>query len=90
MASTSNISYKHQGLVPIFEERYVLKLNQPDWDVILIDEETSKKHKRDDKYWSQCDGKLLIRKCYRENQGVTTCSSIDKNQYCHYKFKIKI
>jgi hypothetical protein len=53
-------SYQKESLVSVFEEGQILEFNEPNWDVILIDEETSEQHEWNNEYWGQCHGELLI------------------------------
>jgi len=54
------ILIEHKGLITVLEERQVLEFNEPYWDVILVDEESSEKHEWNDKDWGQCDGQLFV------------------------------
>ena len=47
-------AYEHEGLVTILEHADVLELDKEHWNVLLVDEEASEEHKRDDKNWCQC------------------------------------
>lgn len=47
-------TYNHEGLITIFEERQILEFNEPDWNVVLVDEETSEQHEWNNQNWGQC------------------------------------
>jgi hypothetical protein len=48
-------------LVAIFKDGHVLELNEPLGDLVLVDEETSKKHEWNNEHRSQSNSQLLIR-----------------------------
>lgn len=54
------VTYQEESLVAVFEEGKVLELNEPDGDVILVDEETGKQHEGNDQDWSQSNSQLLV------------------------------
>lgn len=76
--------YQHERLVSIFEERYILKLYQPIWNIVLVNEETSEQHEWNNQDRCQCHCKLFIRECNREDQRITSSSAINENQDDHY------
>lgn len=63
------LSYQHQSLIPIFEEGEILEFNQPDWNVVLIDEEACEQHEWNDKHRSQSNSQLLV----GEDSGYDKC-----------------
>ena len=46
-------TYEHEGLIAVLEERYVLELDEPDGDIVLVHEETCKQHEGDNQNRSQ-------------------------------------
>lgn len=55
------MSYQHESLIAIFEERYILEFNQPVRNVVLVNEETCEQHEGNNQDWSQSDSELFIR-----------------------------
>ena len=51
---------EHEGLVDVYEERGVLELDQQDWNIAMIDEETCEKHEWNDQDRGQSHSQLLI------------------------------
>jgi hypothetical protein len=79
----SEVFYEHESLIAVFEEREVLELNQPDRDVVLVDEEASEQHEGNDQHWCECDCQLLIREDSGYDESVAATCAVDQNQDCH-------
>ena len=77
-------TYKHQGLIAVFEEGKVLELNKPYRDVFLVHEEASEQHKRNNQHRCQCHCQLLVREDRGDDKCVAASSAIDQDQDTHY------
>ena len=55
-----NKTYEHESLITVLEEWQVLEFDKPDGDVVLIDEETSEEHERNDEDGSQGNSQLFV------------------------------
>ena len=78
------ISYQEECLISVFEEWKILEFNEPDGDVLLVDEETCEQHEGDDQHRGQCHCQLLVREDRWDNKCITTSCAIDQNHNTHY------
>jgi len=67
-------------LIAILEERQVLEFNEPDWDVVLVDEETCEKHEWNNENWCQCHSQLLIREDCTNDESVRASSTVNEDE----------
>lgn len=71
---------QEQCLVSVLEDGQVLELDEVYGDIVLVDEEASEQHERDDEHRSQGHCQLLVTEQRTDDKGVTSGGVIDEEQ----------
>ena len=76
---------QEQCLVAVLKDGQVLELDEVYRDVVLVDEETSEQHERNDEHGRESDSQLLVAEHRTDNEGVAAGRIVNQEQDDHYR-----